>query len=448
MTLHRLSAGSGIRYLVRHTASGEGPSPPDGLSTYYAASGNPPGRWLGAGLAGLGGHNGIAVGQEVTEAALTAMFNGVDPVTGHLLGRGMSARAVAGFDLTFTVPKSVSVLWALGSPEVQAAVEAAHHHAVHDVLTLIESRCLTTRTGHGGLTQMTTRGAVAAGFDHYDSRAHDPNLHTHLAIANRVQGTDGLWRTIDARGLHAAAVAFSELYDGLLADHLTSTLPLDFGWRSRGIRRDPAFEVRGVDERLIEAFSSRGASIDAAMVSLLTAFETAQGRRPDRVEVIKLRQQATLATRPDKTVTSLPQLRAEWAGRAEEISGDFGPDAVRTALDGPAPLPMPCQSMSSPRPSWKASLCVARPGRPGTSPLRQRAPSSRTGSPRPPIASVPSMPSPFRPSALRPPARPDGIGPQRSRAGPVDQPGSPGRRAPTPRRRRRPDSTHRPPRPA
>ena len=102
---------------------------------------------------------------------MTAVFNGVDPVTGQLLGRGMSARAVAGFDLTFTVPKSVSILWALGSPEVQAAVEAAHHGAVHDVLSVIESRCLTTRTGHGGLTQMATRGAVAAGFDHYDSRA-------------------------------------------------------------------------------------------------------------------------------------------------------------------------------------------------------------------------------------------------------------------------------------
>ncbi|MBL8932847.1 MAG: relaxase domain-containing protein [Kineosporiaceae bacterium] len=164
MTLHRLSAGAGIRYLVRHTASGDAPSPPDGLSTYYAASGNPPGRWLGVGLAGLagaGGQDGIVVGQEVTEAALTAVFNGVDPVTGQLLGRGMSARAVAGFDLTFTVPKSVSILWALGSPQVQAAVEAAHHRAVQDVLSVIESRCLTTRTGHGGLTPMATRGAVA-----------------------------------------------------------------------------------------------------------------------------------------------------------------------------------------------------------------------------------------------------------------------------------------------
>ncbi len=121
----------------------------------------------------------------------------------------------------------------------------------------------------------------------------------------------------------------------------TSTLPLVFGWRDRGVRRDPAFEVHGVDERLIEAFSSRGASIDTVLVSLLTAFETAHGRRPDRVEVIKLGQQATLATRPDKTVKSLPQLRAEWAGRAEQISGHPAPDAVQTALDGPAPLPNP-----------------------------------------------------------------------------------------------------------
>ena len=121
--------------------------------------------------------------------------------------------------------------------------------------------------------------------------------------------------------------------------------------------------MHGVDERLIEAFSSRGASIDTALVSLLTAFETAHGRRPDRVEVIKLGQQATLATRPDKTVKSLPQLRAEWAGRAEQISGHPGPDAVQTALDGPAPLPTPyqcpchcpcqgpCHWRTSPRPS-------------------------------------------------------------------------------------------------
>ncbi len=160
---------------------------------------------------------------------MTAVFGAaVDPVSGRLLGRGMPRNGVAGFDLTFTVPKSVSVLWALGTSDVRVAVQTAHHGAVGDVLAHIEARALTTRTGHGGAVSMGTRGAVAAAFDHYDSRAHDPHLHTHLVVANRVQGVDGRWRAIDARALHAGAVGFSELYDGLLADRLSAALPVAF----------------------------------------------------------------------------------------------------------------------------------------------------------------------------------------------------------------------------
>lgn len=84
--------------------------------------------------------------------------------------------------------------------------------------------------------------------------------------------------------LYAGAVAFSELYDGLLADHLTAALPVGFSWRERGPRRAPAFEAR-------------------------------HGRPPTRVETIRLRQQATLATRPATTVHPLTQLRAEWTQR-------------------------------------------------------------------------------------------------------------------------------------
>ncbi len=199
MSLHRLSAGSGFRYLLRHTATGDAPSA-TGLSGYYQASGNPPGRWLGAGLAGLANGEGLAAGTVVTEPAMSAVFGAaVDPLSGRLLGRGMPRNGVAGFDLTFTVPKSVSVLWALGDSAVRQAVETAHHAAVGDALAHIEARALTTRTGHGGAVSMRTRGAVAAAFDHYDSRAHDPHLHTHLVLANRVQGMDGHWRAVDAR---------------------------------------------------------------------------------------------------------------------------------------------------------------------------------------------------------------------------------------------------------
>ncbi|WP_293770094.1 MobF family relaxase [Sporichthya sp.] len=128
--------------------------------------------------------------------------------------------AVAGYDLTFTVPKSVSVLWALGDHEVQAAVEGARHDAVAAVLGLVEDRFLHTRIGSGSKIRVPGRGAIAPAFEHHDTRAGDPNLHTHLVIANRVQGPDGRWRSVDGQVLYQATVACSEIYDSTVADLL------------------------------------------------------------------------------------------------------------------------------------------------------------------------------------------------------------------------------------
>jgi hypothetical protein len=71
----------------------------------------------------------------------------------------------------------------------------------------MEARVAGTRTGHGGTQRLATCGLIAAAFDHWDTRAGDPNLHTHLVIANKIQGPDGQWRSLDARILHKAAVA-------------------------------------------------------------------------------------------------------------------------------------------------------------------------------------------------------------------------------------------------
>ena len=93
--------------------------------------------------------------------------------------------AVSGFDLTFTVPKSVSVLWALADPATQTRIATAHAEAVDDCLELLETHALFTRIGSGGAAQVPVRGAVAAGFDHWDTRTGDPNLHTHLVSRTR-----------------------------------------------------------------------------------------------------------------------------------------------------------------------------------------------------------------------------------------------------------------------
>ena len=165
--MRRLSAGAGYQYLLRHTASGDvARDAATPLTAYYAGSGYPPGRWVGAGLSGLGSDTAgrILAGSVVTEEQMAALFGaGRDPVHREPLGRAYPTfapladrvaaktaalpddlpaerraemvtqiqqveaarpgpKAVAGFDLTFTVPKSASVLWALADPGTQRAV--------------------------------------------------------------------------------------------------------------------------------------------------------------------------------------------------------------------------------------------------------------------------------------------------------------------------------------
>jgi len=373
MSMHRLSAGSGFRYLLRHTACGDVQrTAAEPLTAYYAAHGYPAGRWIGAGLVGLGDDLGICAGSVVTQEAMGALFGqGRDPLTDAPLGRPYPAfkplaervaariallpagltedaraaqvasieryegrrpvpHAVAGYDLTFTVPKSVSVLWALADPGTQAAIADAHAGAVAGALEWLETEALFTRTGHGGAEQVRARGAVATAFDHWDSRSGDPNLHTHVVIANKVQGPDGAWRSLDGRTIHHATVAVSELYDGLLADNLASALPVTFGYRDRGARRTPAYEVDGIDDVLLAEFSTRSATIGDALADAVEEFRTAHGRSPSRAENLRLRQVATRATRPAKTPRPLPELMATWRDRAHALTGQT-PAAITAA---------------------------------------------------------------------------------------------------------------------
>jgi conjugative relaxase-like TrwC/TraI family protein len=94
-------------------------------------------------------------------------------------------QTVAGYDMTFSPVKSVSTLWAVAGLAVAAVIERAHQAAVKDALTFIEEHALFTRTGPQGIRQVNVRGLVAAAFTHRDSRAGDPDLHTHVAVPTR-----------------------------------------------------------------------------------------------------------------------------------------------------------------------------------------------------------------------------------------------------------------------
>ena len=332
VSIKRMSAGDGYRYLMRSVATGDvahGAS--TSLTRYYTQTGNPPGVWMGAGLAGRAG-SGPVSGSSASELQMFRLFGmGQDPTSGASLGvrpyrcEANGRQSVAGFDLTFSVPKSVSVLWALADARTQQAVVDAHHGALSSCLRLLEKNVAATRTGKNGVAQLDVRGLIAAGFDHWDSRAGDPHLHTHLVIANRVQTADGAWRTLDSRALYRSVVAVSEVYHGLLADELTRSLGVTWDQRPRRHSAVPAWEVAGIPDDLIALFSQRSQAIEADKNRLAAEFREGHGRDPSSVEMLRLRQQATLRTRPAKQLHSLAESNRRWR---EQASAALGTDAA------------------------------------------------------------------------------------------------------------------------
>jgi conjugative relaxase-like TrwC/TraI family protein len=248
-------------------------------------------------------------------------------------------QTVAGYDLTFSPVKSVSALWAVADPEVAAVIERAHQAAVQDALAFIEKHALFTRTGPQGIRQVNVRGLVAAAFTHRDSRAGDPDLHTHVAVANKVQTIDGRWLSIDGRVLFKANVAASETYNTALEQHLRDTLGVRFAERpGTDPGKRPIREIVGVDPRLNQRWSTRRAHINTRRGELAIQFQQDHGRPPTPVEALQLAQQATLETRDAKhEPRSLAEQRATWLDEAAAVLGGRATVAamVQTALTPP-----------------------------------------------------------------------------------------------------------------
>jgi len=248
--------------------------------------------------------------------------------------------SVAGFDLTFTPPKSVSALWAVADPRLAAAIRAAHDAAVAAAMTAAERRAAFTRQGHDGIRHVEVQGLIAAVFVHRDSRAGDPNLHTHVAIANKVQALSGEWLALDAQVLYRAKVTLSEEYTTNLQTRLTD-LGLSFVATGRDGKR-PVYEIPGVDPRLIARWSSRRSQITARTAELVAHFQEDHERPPTPVEKLALAQQATLDTRQAKHLPrSESEQRATWQIQAERVLGPGEPGRMlATVLSQPRPAPV------------------------------------------------------------------------------------------------------------
>jgi conjugative relaxase-like TrwC/TraI family protein len=249
-------------------------------------------------------------------------------LTGYI-ARETRARttAVAGYDLTFSPVKSVSALWAIAPMDVAAVVEECHDAAVADALTWLETHAAFTRSGTNGVVQVDTTGLLGAAFTHRDSRAGDPDLHTHVAISNKVATVDdhGImrWLALDGQPVHRFTVAASELYNTRLEAHLGQRLSLRFADAPvEGRNKRPVREIIGMSADLMTAWSSRRIAIESRTAELAKHFHATHGREPTHVETIALAQQATLETRDAKhEPRSLAEQRQTWRTQAVEVVG-------------------------------------------------------------------------------------------------------------------------------
>ncbi len=278
---------------------------------YLSGHGESPGRWLGRGTAALGQH-----GTATTEA-FVHVFHGRHPDTGELLGRAHGQRGVPAFDVVLRPTKSVSLLYGLGDARTAAQVLEAHQEATAEALGYLEEH-VGTRRGHGGREHVAGDGLLAVGFDHRTSRAGDPLLHTHVIVANRVQGPDGRWTALDGRDLYRHRLAADAIYRGAYQRALSRSLGVAWTDPDRHGNR----EVAGIPSDLLRAFSKRADAIDCEVERL-----EAEGR----VRTPKLVKWVVHATRQAKQHEAPATLVERWRTEATEQGVDV-PALLRDVL--------------------------------------------------------------------------------------------------------------------
>jgi conjugative relaxase-like TrwC/TraI family protein len=233
-----------------------------GVEDYYAGRGESAGQWRGAGVRALG----LSPRGEVGRAEFLALMRGLNPQDGSVL-RPMGARStVAGFDLTFSAPKSVSVLFAIDDEAVAAALLASHERAVGVALAYLEREACWTRRGRDGVERLAGEGFVAASYRHRMSRAGDPQMHTHVVVANMTYA-DGRRTALDARALYEHKSAAGAVYRAVLRTEVRERLPW-LSWRPAG---RGLFELEGVPDQVLRHFSQRRVEIEQRAAELVGA---------------------------------------------------------------------------------------------------------------------------------------------------------------------------------
>src|SRR5262245_47826209 len=309
LSIAKLTPGQ-ERYYERSVAAG--------LDDYYAGSGESPGIWTGRGARAL------ELEGVVQEGELGRLIRGLHPHTEDELRRHPKARLitveridplnderrtetkrlapVAGFDLVFSPPKSVSLLHALGDDETRRTVNEAHATAWHAALDYLEDEACVTRRGRNGVNREHAGGFVAAAYQHRTSRAQDPHLHTHVIVANMaLTPSDEKWRALGGEPiLKSYRLAAGYLYQAHLRAELTRSLGVEWDEPRKGMA-----ELTRVPRPVIREFSTRRTQVVEEIAR--------QGKGG-----FYAAQLAAVETRERKQHVDLGQLREDWRARAAE----------------------------------------------------------------------------------------------------------------------------------
>jgi conjugative relaxase-like TrwC/TraI family protein len=299
------------RYYERSVAAG--------IEDYYAGRGESPGIWTGKGAAALGLKGVVEDGQLHTliqgdnpltgenlrrrhPRARTITVERIDPASGERRREQKTLRPVAGFDLVFSPPKSVSLMHALGDEQTRRVVNEAHTAAWQATLAYLEDEACVVRRGTGGVAREHGEGFVAAAYQHRTSRAQEPQLHTHVIVANMARRpSDGKWRALDGEAiLKTYRLAAGYLYQAHLRGELSLSLGVQWEIPHKGLA-----DLKGVRREVVDEFSTRRAQVVEHMDERGTSgFWAAQV--------------AALDTRDRKEHVDLVRLREEWRARAAE----------------------------------------------------------------------------------------------------------------------------------
>jgi conjugative relaxase-like TrwC/TraI family protein len=234
LSIGKLATGQANYYLSLAGARVDrGSSVASGVEDYYVGASEPPGRWRGEFARELG------LQGEVDAAALYALL---DSPSSDEPGAA-PPRKVPGYDLTFSAPKSVSVVFGIAEAGTQRLVLDAHRIAVDSALVYLEREAVRLRRGRGGHRVIEAAGLLAAAFDHRTSRAGDPQLHTHVLIANQSRGIDGRWSALDGRLVYRHAKTAGYVYQAVLRAEVTQQLGVGWTRREQGVG-----EIAGVPE--------------------------------------------------------------------------------------------------------------------------------------------------------------------------------------------------------